>query len=404
MNKTYRLMAVLLILIVLIAGGYAFWNLRRPLAPLRPDASHISLQVSSAATPLNWPAPGQSAVGILGSDVLETHGAQTPVPTASTAKMITALTVLQDKPLNIGNQGPGITLSASDVNIYNQYVAEDGSVVQVQAGENISEYQMLEAMLLPSANNMADSLAIWAYGSLPGYKIAAGEYLKQHDLNNTSVGNDASGYLPSTKSTAQDLVKIGELVMQNPVLAQIISQSSASNIPVVNTVKNVNLLLGMDGIVGIKTGNTKQAGGVFLAAANTTVNQKQVTIVTALMGAPTLFDAMMYTLPLVQSAEANFSNTILVRTGSIVGYYRSHNSVNLPVMASQNLSINTWNGNQLTATAGLVVISSKAKAGELVGKLNVDDPITASKASIPLKLGSSSENPSIWQRLLHPSS
>jgi D-alanyl-D-alanine carboxypeptidase (penicillin-binding protein 5/6) len=406
MNNIHRHRAYLLtlIMIVLIAAGYSFWNLRRPLAPLKPDVSNVNLHLSSPAGTLDWPSVGQSAVGILNSNILETHGIQTPAPTASTAKMVTALTVLQDKPLSIGDQGPGITLTANDVNIYNQYVAEQGSVVQVQAGETITEYQMLEAMLLPSANNMADSLAIWAYGSLPAYKVAANEYLKQQDINDTTIGDDASGYLPSTTSTAQDLVKIGELAMENPVLAQIVSQSVATNIPVVSSVKNVNQLLGMDGIVGIKTGNTDQAGGVYLSAAHETLNQKQVTIVTALMGAPTLFDAMTYSLPLIQSAEANFNTSVLVRTGSIIGYYRSHNGASLPVMASQDLAINTWNGNQLTATTNLPVISNKSKAGKVVSKLSVYDPITTSKASIPLKLDSSPENPTILQRLLHPSS
>ena len=93
--------------------------------------------------------------------------------------------------------------------------------------------------------------------------------------------------------------------MQNPVLAQIVSQPTASNIPVVNTVKNVNFLLGSNGIVGIKTGNTDQVGGVFISASRITVNTKPVVIVTAFTNAPSLFEALQDSVPLVQSAQAN---------------------------------------------------------------------------------------------------
>ena len=87
-------------------------------------------------------------------------------------------------------------------------------------------------------------MAIWAFGSLKNYSQAANQYLEDQGLVETHVGSDASGFNPSTTSTARDLVRIGELVMQDPVLKQIVGQSSASDFPVVNNIKNVNSLLG----------------------------------------------------------------------------------------------------------------------------------------------------------------
>lgn len=135
-------------------------------------------------------------------------------------------------------------------------------------GEQLSEYQMLEAMMLPSADNMADSLAIWAYGSLPAYQAAANQYLANHNINDTHVGVDASGLDPSTVSTAHDLVLLGEAAMQNAVLAEIVAKPSVNGFPLMGTISNTNTLLGQNGIVGAKTGNTDQAGGVFVFAAN----------------------------------------------------------------------------------------------------------------------------------------
>jgi serine-type D-Ala-D-Ala carboxypeptidase (penicillin-binding protein 5/6) len=389
-------------IVVIAAAGYSVWAVERPLPPLRPIQADIQLRLTSSSASLNWPVTGQSALGILGSNILETNNDQSQLPTASTAKLITALTVLSAKPLQLNDQGPTITLSANDVSIYQAYLNEDGSVVEVQAGEQISEYQMLEAMLLPSANNMADSLAIWAFGSLANYQTAANQYLATHDLKNTTIGSDASGFLPSTTSNAEDLVKIGELTMDSPVLAQIVGQTSASGIPIVNTVKNVNFLIGTDNIVGIKTGNNDQDMGVYVSAATINIGQKPVTIVTSTMNASSLYNAVEGSLPLVVSAEANFKSVALLKAGSIVGDYLSPNGDSLPVVASQDLNINTWSGDKLTAKSHLSDISSNSKSGDIVGTLTVYDPITGDSSSINVKLGANPEKPTLWQRLTHP--
>jgi D-alanyl-D-alanine carboxypeptidase (penicillin-binding protein 5/6) len=349
MRHDHKLKFFSLLGLLLIVGIYMFWSLSKAPAPLKP-VQNASLQTIYPTTQsLIWPTSGQSAVGILDSKVLDTHGLQTPVPTASTAKLITALMILKAKPLSVGEQGPTITLGPADVAIYNAYVAEQGSVVQVQSGEQISEYQMLEAMLLPSANNMADSLAIWAYGSLADYSEAANQYIHYDlGLNQTTVGADASGFLPSTTSTAGDLVKLGEDVMNNQILAGIVSQTSVAGIPVVSTVKNVNSLIGVDNIIGIKTGNTDQAGGVFVGAAKVNVDGNNVIIVTANAGAPTLRQSLASSQTFVKSSEANFVNVSILKTNSDIASYKTPwNGNSIQVVNNTNLGTVVWGGSSV---------------------------------------------------------
>jgi D-alanyl-D-alanine carboxypeptidase (penicillin-binding protein 5/6) len=45
----------------------------------------------------------------------------------------------------------------------------------VQLGEELSEYQALQALLLPSANNIAETLARWAFGSIDAYNAYANQ-------------------------------------------------------------------------------------------------------------------------------------------------------------------------------------------------------------------------------------
>ena len=386
--------------VVFFLAGYLYLALGRPASALQPKANSIQARVPGGG--LSWPAQGQSAVGIVGSPILETHGNQRPVPTASTAKLITALTVLAAKPLKPGQQGPTITLSPSDVALYNNYMAQDGSLVKVQAGERISEYQMLQAVLLPSANNIADSLAIWAFGSLKDYSGAANQYLRDQGLVESHVGSDASGLNPSTTSSPRDLVRIGELVMQDPVLSKIVNQPSASGIPVVSNIKNVNFLLGTSNIIGIKTGNSDQAGGVFVSASRVTINNKPVTIVTALAGSPTLFQAMKDSLALIQSAQKNFEPVTVVEAGSIVGSYKQPWGGSVPAVATKALSIDAWGGSTVAAKVNLRDIPANSKAGQTVGSVDIPQSATSYKISVPVKLKTTPSAPSIGWRLTHP--
>lgn len=387
---------------IVLLGGYGYWAWKRPLPPLKPTSSSVKSQVSTASAKLSWPATGQSAVGIVGSPILETHGTQKATPTASTAKLITALVVLRQKPLQAGQQGLTVTLTANDVAIYNAYFVHDSSLVKVQAGEQISEYQMLQAMLLPSANNMADSLAIWAFGSLKAYSGAANSYLAQLGLAQTKVGTDASGFAPSTTSTAGDLVRIGELVMQNPILAQIVGQPGASGIPVVNNIKNVNFLLGSDGVVGIKTGNTDQSGGVFVSASKVQINGEPVTIVTTLAGSPSLFQALKDSLPLIKSAQANFKPVKPVTKGTVVGHYKLPWGGSVAAVASKNLSLTAWNGSSVTSTTELQPVAVTAQAGQTAGSVKVTKSVVSKQISIPVKLQTAPTTPSLWWRLFRP--
>ncbi|HUD81267.1 MAG TPA: hypothetical protein VMR08_01395 [Patescibacteria group bacterium] len=368
----------------------------RPLPALYPVNNVRTLTVTVPL--LSWPNSQQAAIGGLGYGVLDTNGTQTEQPIASTAKLITALTVLNHDPLSLGQQGPMITFSDNDVAIYNNYLAEDGSVVKVVSGEQMSEYQALSAMLLPSANNVADSLAIWAFGSLQNYLTAASQEIQGLGLSSTVVSSDASGFNPATVSTAHDLVLLGENAMQNPVIAQIVGQSEA-NLPVVGEVKNVNTLLGQNGIVGIKTGNTDQAGGVYIFAAKDSLNQTySVTIVGAIQGSPTLQDALGGTIPLLISAESNFRISTVVGGGQPVGYYKIPWSKPVSIIASQNLTGLLWTGQAITPAASDHAIYGPQLNRAVVGFLSLPG---SGNHSVSLILSQKITAPPWWWRIFH---
>lgn len=107
--------------------------------------------------------------------------------------------------------------------------------------------------------------------------------LKDLGLEETIVADDASGYSPNTVSSAEDLTELGFLYMQEPVLREI-AMTKQATIPVAGTIYNANSFINTDGVVGIKIGNTDEAGKCFLAASvrQTSESTEEVSIAVVL--------------------------------------------------------------------------------------------------------------------------
>ncbi len=82
------------------------------------------------------------------------------MPIASVAKVMTAYLTLREHPLAPGQEGFTITITAAEVAEEEQRAGELQSTLPVRAGERLTERQALQALLLPSANNIAALLAI----------------------------------------------------------------------------------------------------------------------------------------------------------------------------------------------------------------------------------------------------
>lgn len=235
------------------------------LQQLSQPAAITVLPTPEISAPMPWPEYGQAAYGVINDGVLaQSDEAAEAVPIASLTKVITALVLLDKKPLLPSEQGPIITLSEADEELYQAYVRKSGTVVPVQAGVEISQYQAMQAMLLPSANNMSDTLAIWAFGSMEAYNDYANKWLQKNQLIKTKV-DGASGYSSLSVSTANEMVRLGILYLQDPLLREISYQTEA-NIPFAGRIVSHHAAINDGNILGLKIGYTEAAGATFLAA------------------------------------------------------------------------------------------------------------------------------------------
>jgi serine-type D-Ala-D-Ala carboxypeptidase (penicillin-binding protein 5/6) len=231
---------------------------------------------------VDWPSQGQAAVTTTDSAHLAASPRQEPVPIASVAKLMTAYVVLRHLPLHPGEPGPVIRLTEQDVSETAMRRARQESVVPVVAGERLTELQALQALLLPSANNIAVALARRVDGSVPAFvrdMNAAADDLGMTDTHYT----DPSGYDDGTVSTAADQVRLVEAALRDPVLADIVGTHEVQ-LPVAGIVHNTDTLLGTDGFVGVKTGSHDAAGGCFAFRAVRTVDGRRTTITGVVLG------------------------------------------------------------------------------------------------------------------------
>ena len=243
---------------------------------------------SPAASPADgrrvWPSHGQAAYVVVGRSQIEVGPNQHPAPIASVAKVMTAYVVLRHHPLRRGQAGPTIVLSAADVADTDRRRGQEESVVSVSAGEELTERQALEALLLPSANNIAAVLARWDAGSEARFVRRMNATARALGMNHTRY-TDPSGYDDATVSTAADQVRIVEQAMRLPVFAHIVATTSAS-LPVAGVVHNTNKLLRHGGFIGVKTGSTAAAGGCFAFRAVRWIKGRRTVITGVVLGQP----------------------------------------------------------------------------------------------------------------------
>lgn len=381
--------------LVLLLVTYSYIAYQRPLP--EAFAKAVSVSTTSAVKPvIAWPSYGQAAFGTIEYGILDSYGDQKPIPTASVAKIMTALAVVRQKPLEKGKLGPTITLDDEDVGYYDYYASHDGSIVNVTSGEQLTQYQALQAMLLPSSNNMADSLVRWAFGSQEAYLIYANNLALSLGMTKTHIA-DASGFVPETVSTASDLVRLGIAVMQEPVIVEIVSQLEA-NIPVAGTVTSTNSQLGQNGIIGIKTGSTEEAGGCYLFAATRTYDSgRKVLAIGTIMAAPNLGNAMTDSVPMLKSIFDGFGSITVLKSGDKLGDYKFAWGVENQAVVKDDVSVFGWQGQAVSPKVTLEPLEAKTPKNSSTGSIFVATRIDQKSEAAIVK--TNTQTPKSWWRI-----
>jgi len=356
--------------LVLVVAALAV-NEFRAVAPIAAVQSiGRSVDAPGTSPPMPWPGTGQAAFGGRDNGVLAASPGARPQPIASVAKVMTALVVLDEKPLQQADDGPTITVGPDDVTEFQQEKANDESVLTVQAGEQLTERQALQGLLIPSGNNIAALLARWASGSVDAHVQRMNEMAKQLGLRHTTF-TDVSGLSEKTVSVPADLVRMGQAALKQPVLADIAQQPQAT-LPVAGTVYNVNYVLGQDGIFGIKTGNIAAGGAIYLFAATLQLQAgTKATLVGAVQGLSTLDGAFAAGKALIDAAKTSLETVHVVSQNQTVGILAPPWGGQSDVIAATDLDVLVWQGTVVRMALEAQPVDPPLSPRSTVGRLHV---------------------------------
>ncbi len=233
--------------------------------------------VSYAETKTDITLVGQSAILIdasTGKVLYEKNSHDQHYP-ASTTKIMTAILSLENLELD------------DNVPIDEEVAFTDGSRIYLLENEKVMVKELLYGLLLESANDAAVALAKKISGSTPAFAALMNEKAKEYGALNTNFVNPNGLQDPAHVTTAYDLAMIAKHAIKNETFRKYVTTyrytMKATNLQDTRYFYNTNRLLydkvhkvsvnGVErackynGITGIKTGYTPEAGGCLVASA-----------------------------------------------------------------------------------------------------------------------------------------
>jgi serine-type D-Ala-D-Ala carboxypeptidase (penicillin-binding protein 5/6) len=379
-----------------LAVGLIAFQLFRPL-PTVPPTTLLppTTRLGSIPPPLPWPTTGSAALAVAGLGTIGTFGPQTSLPLASTAKVMTALVILTDRPLRLTEQGPMVPVTAADAATYAAEKNQGQSVFPVAAGEQLTEYQALQALLVPSGNNIAELLAAWDAGSAGAFVDKMNARAAALRLAHTHYV-DASGLSPQSLGSPQDLIALAQAALQDPVFAEIVAQPEAT-LPIAGRVFNVDAVVGQDGIIGVKTGSSGAAGACFVFAADLKADGQPARLFGAIMGLRTLDDVFTSTRSLVQAVGSALHYRSILSTNQVIAEYAAPWGDTATVFASQDVNWVAYDGMVLNQRSDLKTVRAPVPSGTNVGTLTLQ--LGEQRMELPLTTTESIFEPDIFWRL-----
>ncbi|MEO7721080.1 MAG: D-alanyl-D-alanine carboxypeptidase [Pseudolysinimonas sp.] len=407
-RKRTRIIALVVVGVIVAAiAVYVPLTLNAPVGAAaatlhRPDVPQ------GAAAVLALPPEGESAISVSGADVylgtgasgiLAASGGDGAAPMASISKLITAMVILNKKPLAGSSPGPTITFSKADHALYDKYYVLNATIAAMPTGSSMSERDALETMLVVSACNYAEAMIDWAFGSNAGFVSAAKKWMTANGLTHTTMV-ESTGLDARNTSTPSDLIALGKLAMANPVVAELVAKPSL-DVPFLTGMSSTNTLLGADGVNGIKTGTLEDFGSNLLYSATVPVTglDKPLTIVGVVLGGATRESVNDDVTHLIDSLKAGFHEVPVAEDGEKVGRYSTPWGASATMVLGSSASVFTYSNAKITSTMTTSTLKT-GNDGEKVG--SVTWKAGTSTVTVPVLLQGNIRPPTAWWRLTHP--
>ena len=324
----------------------------------------IGLPGSAAAAAASPPSPDAKAWILIDprdDSVLAAKAPNKRLPIASATKLMTAYLSLHDL-------RPNQTVTVPPYRVSNPAEVRLG----LRPGERMRVRDLLYALLLPSASDAAQTLAVAVSGSVPAFVNDMNRTARRLGLADTSYANPIGLDDPDNYSSAHDLVTLASILMRNRLFARIVNTPAAtlSTGDHPRTVTSRNTLLGQAPWVdGVKTGHTLDAGYVLVGSGT----RGSTTLISAVLGTPSEYMRDQSTLELLDYGFSLYHPANEVSPGEeLASPSLDYRDDHLPLVAQRPLTVTVREGQRVsTRVSAPDEVSGAVRKGQTLGRVAV---------------------------------
>ncbi len=194
-------------------------------------------------------------------EIIYEHNSSKKLPMASTTKIMTTLLCLESGGLY------------EEFVVDSEAIRVEGSSMGLREGDIVTKYALCCGMLLPSGNDAANAAAVRIAGNIEDFAVMMNDRARKMGLSRTFFVTPSGLEGEGHGSSAYDMAILAREALKNEMFREICSQTSIQlefgNPPYKRWLKNTNKLLTMcDGVYGVKTGFTDEAGRCLVSACS----------------------------------------------------------------------------------------------------------------------------------------
>ena len=212
----------------------------------------VAAPIKLSAIDYSATAKASYSVDLISNEVLTSKDADERLQVASLTKLMTAYVILKNEPdLNKEFVVPVLAGQVGD------------SVMGLTTGDRLTVRDLLAGLLMNSGSDAAQTLAANDAGSVTAFVAKMNEAATSLGFTNTHFANPVGWDDAANYSSAKDLTELARILIRNQTFAEIVSTKTKTITTTAGRViqlATTNQLLYNPGYIGIKTGNTNEAG------------------------------------------------------------------------------------------------------------------------------------------------
>lgn len=310
-------------------------------------------------------------------DALYESNSDQKVPIASITKIMTAIVCID----NIQDLSQTVKVNLAEVQ---KYYNDEYSVAGLRDSQEISYYDLIATMLIPSGADSAACIAINVFGDYSKFIEAMNEKAKEIGMNSTSFANPIGADDPNNYSTVYDVALMMKYALDNDIIKDLMSRYEYTikdgSITVHNALFVLANLYGLDvsKIAGGKTGMTGDAGYCLATYSNNEENP----LICIVLGC----DIISGRLPHIEDSQNLYNyvdenyvlKNIIQKGEKIIALPTYHSTKSsIQVSASNNIGIymnkdeNIEEDKITIEYSGIDILSSDNKKGDIIGKAHI---------------------------------